>query len=253
MKKLITGLILILLLSLPVSASAASAVSFETTDVFCRADRVIEVNVKATCDKKLSAAIFSFQYDKTVLEFRKATAPSGAQVAYNEASDSVKVSYLCSNGADIRQSNKLFTLTFKTLKNGSSDIGFTVKDCVDSDVQSMTIGNCTAGKVTVSSTASDKVGTVEKSSSKYKTSSQKSTSGKQQKSTKAKTKATKATQETTTAIKDLGKVNNILHNDSEKLTPLIILCASIAIAAAFIGYIVFKIKTYKENKKKDSP
>ena len=164
MKKLLLIILMMLLLPI-VHVSAADTVSFSADNIECKNNRLIEVNLYAKCDKKLSAATFEFGFDKTILEFRGVGKPKGTLVEYNEKSNSVKLSYLCKDGADISSKAAVFTLKFKTISEGFSDITYSVFDCADSDIGQMTIGNCTSGKVTVTSKAPDNIGTEDKSGS----------------------------------------------------------------------------------------
>lgn len=261
MKKLIICFIIIVLLLLSCgTAFALDTVSFETVGVECRQNRLIEVNVNAECGKKLSAAIFEFNYDKTILEFRKASVPSEARVLSNETEDCVKVSYLCTKGADISRKAAIITLTFKSIRNGSTDVGFKVYDCVNSDVQSMSVGTCTAGAVTVTPKASADVGTAdnEKSStgqsSSDKSNSKKNSSSadKQTSSVQKSRQSTAKEQETKAEVNDFGNINDVIQRDYDRLTPLIVLSASVIVGGSFIGFLIFKVITYYKDKKKDS-
>ena len=103
MKKLLM-ILLAALIFLPsaVTAFAADAVSFALDTVECRKNRLVDIEMTAECNTKLSAALFSFSYDKSVLEFREATAPDGSKVVTNETDDRVRLSYLCEKGASVK-------------------------------------------------------------------------------------------------------------------------------------------------------
>ena len=145
MKRIISVFLIMLLLS-TIHVSAAGSVSFSSDSIECKSNRLIEVNFNAECGKKLRAATFEFSFDKSILEFRGIGTPSGTIVEYNEKQNSVKLSYLCKNGADISSSAAIFTLKFKSINEGYTDISYTVFDCVDSDVQQMPVGSCTSGR-----------------------------------------------------------------------------------------------------------
>ena len=227
MKKLLLIILMMLLLPI-VHVSAADTVSFSADNIECKNNRLIEVNLYAKCDKKLSAATFEFGFDKTILEFRGVGKPKGTLVEYNEKSNSVKLSYLCKDGADISSKAAVFTLKFKTISEG--------------------------GKVTVTSKAPDNIGTEDKSGS---------SSAKPSKSTKNYSKTSKSAKKSSSSdagkttrseseSKDSGTFDSVIQRDFDKATPIIVLCASAVICVTFIGFIVFRIHVIrKAQKRKD--
>ena len=251
MKKLFA--ILSVFLFIPIlSVSAAETVSFSISNVECRNNRLIDVEIRAKSPKKLSAALFEFYFDRNILEFRGASAPKGSDVVANENSERVRLSYLCTYGADISEETAIFTLEFKTLSEGSAPINFKVEDCVDSDILQMTAGSCTAGTVTITPKASDQVGRTD-TQTKSKASSQtsKSEKSKSGKSSDKQSSSDKAKDTSQSSVNDLGELNTVMQKDADKLTPIIILCVSAAAGAALIGFIVYKLIEKKKGKGKD--
>lgn len=249
MKRILSVILLIMLLSI-IHVSAADSVSFSADNIECKNNRLIEVNINAECGKKLSAATFEFSFDKSILEFRGVGTPNGTIVEYNEKTDSVKLSYLCKNGAEISTKAAVFTLKFKSINEGFTDISYSVYDCVDSDVEQLSIGSCTSGRVTVSAKAPDSVGTVEKSGS-ASAKTQKSTSGstKSSKSSKA-LSASENDSTTSPSINNFGTFDSAVQRDNDKLTPIIVLCASVVICTAFIGFILFRVSVIRKTQKR---
>lgn len=249
MKRFLPVFLILTILSL-LPASAAGTVSIETGSVTCRNNRLIEVEVKAQGSGKLSAALFEFTFDKSVLEYRKIHTPDGSDAVCVEKDYGIRLSYLCTNGVTLSTQPTLFTIEFKTVAEGESEVGFRVMDCVDSDAQWMDIGSCLAGTVTVSNHADDTVGTAEPKQQQKAASTSESESkqgGSKKSSAKSSAKA-KDRQETTAApVHDLGTLNNVVEREADKTTPIIVLCASVAVAAAVIGWIIFQIKHKKEN------
>ena len=249
MKRIISVFLIMLLLS-TIHVSAAGSVSFSSDSIECKSNRLIEVNFNAECGKKLRAATFEFSFDKSILEFRGIGTPSGTIVEYNEKQNSVKLSYLCKNGADISSSAAIFTLKFKSINEGYTDISYTVFDCVDSDVQQMSVGSCSSGRVTVSGKAPDNIGTIEKPrSSTEKTT--KSASGTSKSSKSVSSSETGST--THSRNNSPADFDNVIQRDYDKITPIIVLCASAVICIAFIGFLLFKISVIRksQNKKDD--
>ena len=249
MKKLL--LLLLAFCVIPVThVFAADAVSFSVDNIECKNNRLIEVNVNAQCGKKLSAALFEFSYDKSILEFRGVNTPDGSMTEYNENASGVKLSYLCADGAEISASSPIFTLKFKSIGEGRTDIAYNVSDCVDSDVRQMTIGSCAAGSVTVTSKAKDTGSASAKTRSQTGKTTSESKSGKKSSSSSTAEKATNGATGDSSSYKDLGNVNDVIQKDFDKATPIIILCASIVIGVAFIGFLVYKIVSSRKEKAK---
>ncbi len=249
MKRIISVFLIMLLLS-TIHVSAAGSVSFSSDSIECKSNRLIEVNFNAECGKKLRAATFEFSFDKSILEFRGVGTPSGTIVEYNEKSNSIKLSYLCKDGSDISSKAAIFTLKFKSINEGYTDISYTVFDCVDSDVQQMSVGSCSSGRVTVSGKAPDNIGTIEKPrSSTEKTT--KSASGTSKSSKSVSSSETGST--THSRNNSPADFDNVIQRDYDKITPIIVLCASAVICIAFIGFLLFKISVIRksQNKKDD--
>ena len=252
MKKLL--LLLLAFCVIPVThVFAADAVSFSVDNIECKNNRLIEVNFNAQCGKKLSAALFEFSFDKNILEFRGVKTPDDSMTEYNETANGFKLSYLCTFGADISASSPIFTLKFKSIGEGRTDIAYNVRDCVDSDIRQMTIGSCAAGSVTVTSKAND----ADKTPAKTRSQTSKTTSGsKNSKSSKQSATSGAAKQVSdgangdSSSYKDLGNVNDVIQRDFDRATPIIILCASIVIGAAFIGFLTYKIVSSRKEKAK---
>ena len=252
MKRIISVFLIMLLLS-TIHVSAAGSVSFSSDSIECKSNRLIEVNFNAECGKKLRAATFEFSFDKSILEFRGIGTPSGTIVEYNEKSNSIKLSYLCKDGSDISSKAAIFTLKFKSINEGYTDISYTVFDCVDSDVQQMPVGSCTSGRVTVSGKAPDNIGTVEMSGSPTEKNT-KSTSSPSKSSKSSKSVSSSETGSTTHSRNNSpATFDSAIQRDYDKITPIIVLCASAVICIAFIGFLLFKISVIRksQNKKDD--
>lgn len=249
MKKLLIVILLFCIIPIP-GVCAADAVSFSVDSIECKNNRLIEVNVNAQCGTKLSAALFEFSYDKSILEFRGVNTPDGSITEYNENASGVKLSYLCTDGAEISASSPIFKLKFKSIGEGRTDIAYNVSDCVDSDVRQMTIGSCTAGSVTVTSKAKETGSTSAKTRSQTGKTTSESKSGKKSASLAAAKKTTNGATGDSSSYKDLGNVNDVIQKDFDKATPIIILCASIVICAAFIGFLTYKIVSSRKDKAK---
>ena len=252
-------LILFFLLTLSLcTVHAAETISFEAEAVTAQNGRKVTVDMLAQCDKKLSAASFVFDYDSSVLEFQGISAPGGTQTVFSEKGSTVRVSYLNIDGADISAKAAIFSLEFKAVSAGSSEISYSVNDCVADDAQIISIGSCLSGQVTVSA-AADKTQTENRNKKPTEPAApatgQKATEPQKQKS-EAETKAPKAakTEKTTfvtsPTINDTGTIDSVSQNAADRVTPVIVLCTCAAVAAAFIGYIIYLI--LGKNKKNSS-
>ena len=250
MKKLLI-LLLIFLFIPTLSASAAESVSFSTGSVEYRNNRLIDVEVRAQSGRKPSAALFDFYFDKGLLEYRGASAPNGSTVVADEYEDRVRVSYLCSFGAEVSDSAPIFTLEFKTLSEGSAPVNFKVEDCVDCDTRQLDIGNCEAGTVTITPKASESAGKADNGSKAENSASEKSKSSKTSKATKNKSSKNEKETAPTTELTDLGKLTTVEQKANDSLSPMIVLCASVAALTALCGYIAFQIIETKRKNKSD--
>ena len=75
------------------------------------------------------------------IEFRKVKAVNnGSKIQVNKKSGKVKVVFLNSEGQNISGGSEVLTLDFKTIKEGTAYIDYTVIQCVDSDVNFMDVG-----------------------------------------------------------------------------------------------------------------
>lgn len=234
---------------LPIKAFAAGSVSFSTGRVESVTNRLVEVSVSASGDGKLSAALLTFDYDAVLLELREVKTPSGSQTEFNASGGSVRILYLCSSGADISRKTEIFSLVFMTVSQGSSDLSFNVSDCVDSDVRQMSIGECASGRITVREAARSNNNS---SASKTKNKSGSVSDGGKSKASKAEKKSSKKTvskTESSDKTEHLGTISKVTQSEPDMLTPIIILCASGVICAAFTGFLIYKIVTLRKNQK----
>ena len=168
MKKLFSTLlifIVVLQISL-ISVFATTSVSFEMQNADMKPNRLFSVALSAKSVNRLSAATFEFTYDPDYIEFRKVkTVNNGSKIQVNKKSGKVKVVFLNSNGQNISDGSDVLTLDFKTIKEGTAYIDYTVNQCVDSDVNFMDVGSCTASCIRIYKNASGTVSSGSSSSS----------------------------------------------------------------------------------------
>lgn len=160
MKKLFSIiLILVALLQISLtSAFATTSVSFEMQNADMKPNRLFSVALSANSANRLSAATFEFTYDADYIEFRKVKAVNnGSKIQVNKKSGKVKVVFLNSEGQNISGGSDVLTLDFKTIKEGTAYIDYTVNQCVDSDVNFMDVGSCTASCIRIYKNASGTV------------------------------------------------------------------------------------------------
>lgn len=160
MKKLFSIiLILVALLQISLtSAFATTSVSFEMQNADMKPNRLFSVALSAKAGNRLSAATFEFTYNPDYIEFRKVKAVNnGSKIQVNKKSGKVKVVFLNSEGQNISGGSDVLTLDFKTIKEGTAYIDYTVNQCVDSDVNFMDVGSCTASCIRIYKNASGTV------------------------------------------------------------------------------------------------
>ena len=118
-------------------------------------NRLFSVALSANSANRLSAATFEFTYDPDYIEFRKVKAVNnGSKIQVNKKSGNIKVVFLNSEGQNISGGSDVLTLDFKTIKEGTAYIDYTVNQCVDSDVNFMDVGSCTASCIRIYKNAS---------------------------------------------------------------------------------------------------
>lgn len=129
-------------------------------------NRLFSVALSANSGNRLSAATFEFTYNPDYIEFRKVKAVNnGSKIQVNKKSGKVKVVFLNSEGQNISGGSDVLTLDFKTIKEGTAYIDYTVNQCVDSDVNFMDVGSCTASCIRIYKNASGTVSSGSSSSS----------------------------------------------------------------------------------------
>lgn len=173
MKKLFSiTLILIAVLQISLtSAFATESISFEMQNADMKPNRLFSVALSAKSVNRLSAATFEFTYDPDYIEFRKVkTVNNGSKIQVNKKSGKVKVVFLNSDGQNISDGSEILSFTFKTLKTGTTYIDYTVEQCVNSDVNFIDVGSCTASCIRIYKNASGTVsGGISSSSNKNST------------------------------------------------------------------------------------
>lgn len=121
-------------------------------------NRLFSVALSANSGNRLSAATFEFTYNPDYIEFRKVKAVNnGSKIQVNKKSGKIKVVFLNSEGQNISGGSDVLTLDFKTIKEGTAYIDYTVNQCVDSDVNFMDVGSCTASCIRIYKNASGTV------------------------------------------------------------------------------------------------
>lgn len=247
MKKFFTILLAVFIILTSVfTASASDVCSFTLDTAEGKIYRLVEVDMTAFCDTKLAAALFSFTYDKSALEFRKASVPKGSRIVWNETADCVKISYLCEEGAETKNGSDIFTLTFKAIKSGSSFIDFTAYDCVDPDANRISLGECTSGRIDIGESSGDSdpgggsagnqsSASGGKSKAKVSEITENGSNGGDGKSSSAQSK--RISVPTTTAT----DTNDKIQNDYNTVIPIVVLCISCTTAVCFIGYLAYRL------------
>jgi hypothetical protein len=209
-----------------ISASAANTIDFSLSDASCYNNRLVEIEVKAKSSIKLCSATFEFTYNKEMFEFRSVkSSDDNSKVQANELDSCVKVIYLNSNGKDLSEDDTVFTITLKAIDTGVGYLDFTVNDCVDSEINSVDIGECSSAKITVNSTSSNS-----NSNSSNNSSGAKSSSGS---SDKSKSKIESSTDSSNlSTIDNLGTIS--LNELSDKTIKFLIIGVALGVSLVII-------------------
>lgn len=242
-------LCLTLLLFMP-SVHAEGGVSFVMSDAEIQENRLFELAVSAQSDRPLSAALFTFSYDRTLAEFRGVTAKKPFKTAFYDDGNEVRVIFLSADGAASDGTTDLFSLKFKSLSSGSFSADYTVSECVDNHAAYMPIGTCTSGSVTITGkTAAVRSGGSKSASGSSKNSN---TGAGSRKSTPKPTSSAEKTGEEPT-LQLLGTLSEISLRDSimpiERVAQIFALCGAVVIMA-LIGLLLWRGKRSVKTPKK---
>lgn len=209
MKKIysIVLIIVMIIISSTLTAFAADSVSFELSGADVAPNRLVTLELKAKSSEKFCAALFEFSYDTKMLEFRSVkVSKDSSKIKANDLGGKVKVSFLNSEGLSISEMNTIFTITFKTSVQGSTFVDFKVSDCVDGNVNSLDVGQCSSSEITVSKTHNNTSDKNNKSESKSKDDSKSSGNSK---------RSSKETTTSPASIEEWGELNPV--NDKSTL------------------------------------
>lgn len=185
------------------SAFAIEPINFVASNIECDCNRLFTVDFSAKSFEKLSAAIFEIDYDNSFIEYREISTNENSIVAAKDYNGKIKISFLCSNGLDVTEEKNLFSIKFKAIKSGNTNISFNVFDCVNSNLESITDCNCVSSNITINENSSTK-----KSSSNSKTNSRGSSSSNNNNKTSSKANNTKPTNNLENFVNDLGFANS---------------------------------------------
>lgn len=245
MKRLITSILIIIFATYAFELTAFAAensVNFELSDESSSPGRLVTFEMKAKSSEKLCAASFEFTYDSNMLEYRSSKVKDKeSKIKSNDTGGKVRLVFLNSNGKNISSGEVIFTLTFKAVGEGSSYVDFTVKQCVDDDVNWIDAGYCKSASIKVSKNINES----DKSKSDIE-----SNKSKNSESSSAKSKRlAQSTAETTATFDEWGNLNPI---DNKNIRYLYIGLAGGAsfVSLAILVYIV--IKRIKGKSKKDN-
>lgn len=176
MKKFFASFLsIIIIIASCITAYSASNISFSLSNASARKGRLVSIDMSASFDNYLCAALFEFTFDDSVLEFRDIKCENdNSKIETNCVGNKVKAIFLNEFGDDVSSRNVIFTITFKAVDYGTSYIDYTVSDCIDADVKSINVGSCTSGKISVTGSSdnnSDSKNTDTETKSKDKNSS----------------------------------------------------------------------------------
>ncbi len=147
MKKLLSFLfaimvIAVLFLQYP-SVNASGIVSFSLAGTDVKTGKTAKLNMNASSDTPVCAAVFEFSYDDSLLSFEKVSCKSPSKAFTHASKGFVRVVFADEGGA----SSEMFTICFKALSAGDAVVSFTAFDCADNNAEWMSIGECTSSPV----------------------------------------------------------------------------------------------------------
>ena len=251
--KRVTALFLCLaLLLLAPAAHAESGASFSLSDAEIAENRLFAVTLSACSDIPLSAALFSFSYDRSLAQFRGVTAEKPFKTVSYDTGDEIRVSFLCPEGVSSVSETALFSLEFKSLQAGSFSVSFTVRECVDNRAEFMPVGTCTSGTVTISG---------RETARKSETQRSRSAASDNVRATAASGKSVQRSKEPTeqnsteTPLRQAGTLSEIAMRDGtmpiERVVQIFALCGAVVVMA-LIGLLLWRgFRSGKSSQKRE--
>ncbi len=155
MKRIVT-VVTVLFISLFFSFSGIDTYAVSDNSIFInnassKNNRLLNIKVGAKSQELLSAGTFIIDYDTSVLEFREGKpAEKSCMFEYTEiGKGKIKGIFLSDKGANIRNGNNLFVLTFKAVKSGTGSVKISCDDCVNSSLKSIPNLKNAQGTITI--------------------------------------------------------------------------------------------------------
>lgn len=130
-----------------ISVWCASSASFSLGSAECRVGRSFSVKMTVSADFPVTAAVIVFHFDSAALEFSDLT-KNNHSVYYSESFDGLRVVFADSSGI-ASTDDALFTLKFKSKTACSTEITYTVEECVDGNACFAEVGRCVPSSVLI--------------------------------------------------------------------------------------------------------
>lgn len=128
----------ILTVVLTYTAFAQSTAQFSVTADNADENRLFYLHTLAQSDnEKLGAVRLMYVFDENFLEFKSVKAFGGGQVKSKCENGTLTVIYLNTAGADIDDKSSLFSINFKALNSGNTDIYLYADQCINTDAQTL--------------------------------------------------------------------------------------------------------------------
>lgn len=127
-----------------------------TDSVTTKNNRIFEIPVGISMNRKMTAGTFTLSYDSSDVEFRgvSALAPDSKVKAVDRKGETVVI-FVCADGISLKEAPCLFTVKYKKISENNCDIKISVSDCVDSDVKNFSAPDSAVCKVKYSAKASN--------------------------------------------------------------------------------------------------
>ncbi len=151
LKSSVCALAVVIIVVFSMTTVFCASSSLSTNNISVSNNRLFDVSVEMQSQKVLSCATFTLKYDKSAVSFRNVSSSvSNSQVKYNDKNSKVKVIFLCAGGVTINKMSQIVTVSFKSIKEGNSNINISVSDCVDNNAKNFKAPKGTVCKVSVS-------------------------------------------------------------------------------------------------------
>ena len=229
MKKLFSGVLLIMFTFLSVVNVNAANISINSEDININKNRLFDIVIEVDSNVEIAAATYKIKYDNDFIEFRSASAEKdGCIVRYKRDVETSKVVILAKDGLKLNKT-EFISFEFKSLEYGTTDIEFVMYDCVDKQGNEIKGEFKATSKVNINSTSKNYYSSSNNKNNNYYTNQE--------------TQSSKVTADDNNELKSFSAVINSKGNIE------IYIAIGVAVFLTIVVLILFYLSNKKDNTK----